>query len=89
MLYNLTQEQLAHVRLPLGGLHKTEVREIAEKQHFINARKHDSQDICFVPDGDYARFMEDFTGKHYPAGDFLDENGKKVGTHNGCLLYTS
>ena len=70
VLYNLTQEQLAHVRLPLGGLHKAEVREIAEKQHFINARKHDSQDICFVPDGDYARFMEDFTGKHYPAGDF-------------------
>ena len=88
MLYNLTQEQLAHVRLPLGGLHKAEVREIAEKQHFINARKHDSQDICFVPDGDYARFMEDFTGKHYPAGDFLDENGKKVGTHNGAVRYT-
>ena len=88
VLYNLTQEQLAHVRLPLGGLHKAEVREIAEKQHFINARKHDSQDICFVPDGDYARFMEDFTGKHYPAGDFLDENGKKVGTHNGAVRYT-
>ena len=76
------------LRLPLGGLHKAEVREIAEKQHFINARKHDSQDICFVPDGDYARFMEDFTGKHYPAGDFLDENGKKVGTHNGAVRYT-
>ena len=88
VLYMLTQEQLAHVRLPLGGLHKAEVREIAEKQHFINARKHDSQDICFVPDGDYARFMEDFTGRHYPAGDFLDENGKKVGTHNGAVRYT-
>ena len=88
VLYNLTQEQLAHVRLPLGAMHKAEVREIAEKQHFINARKHDSQDICFVPDGDYARFMEDFTGRHYPAGDFLDENGKKVGTHNGAVRYT-
>ena len=88
VLYNLTQEQLAHVRLPLGGLHKSEVRAIAEQQHFVNARKHDSQDICFVPDGDYARFMEDFTGKHYPAGDFLDENGKKVGTHNGAVRYT-
>ena len=54
VLYNLTQEQLAHVRLPLGGLHKSEVRAIAEQQHFVNARKHDSQDICFVPDGDYA-----------------------------------
>ena len=73
VLYNLTQEQLAHVRLPLGGLHKSEVRAIAEQQHFVNARKHDSQDICFVPDGDYARFMEEFTGKHYPAGDFLDD----------------
>ena len=74
VLYNLTQEQLAHIRLPLGGLHKTEVREIAEQHKFVNAHKHDSQDICFVPDGDYARFMEDFTGKHYPAGDFMDEN---------------
>lgn len=88
VLYNLTQEQLAHVRLPLGGLHKSEVRAIAEQQHFVNARKHDSQDICFVPDGDYARFMEQFTGKHYPAGDFLDQSGKVVGTHSGAVRYT-
>ncbi len=88
VLYNLTQEQLAHIRLPLGGLHKTEVRDIAEQHKFVNARKHDSQDICFVPDGDYARFMEDFTGKHYPAGDFLDESGKVVGTHSGAVRYT-
>ena len=88
VLYNLTQEQLAHIRLPLGGLHKTEVRDIAEQHKFVNARKHDSQDICFVPDGDYARFMENFTGKHYPAGDFLDESGKVVGTHNGAVRYT-
>lgn len=88
VLYMLTQEQLAHVKLPLGGLRKDQVRVIAEEHGFINARKHDSQDICFVPDGDYARFMEDFTGRHYPAGDFLDENGKKVGTHNGAVRYT-
>ena len=88
VLYNLTQEQLAHIRLPLGGLHKTEVREIAEQHRFVNARKHDSQDICFVPDGDYARFMEQFTGKHYPAGDFLDQSGKVVGTHSGAVRYT-
>ena len=88
VLYNLTQEQLAHIRLPLGGLHKTEVRDIAEQHKFVNARKHDSQDICFVPDGDYARFMEDFTGKHYPAGDFLDESGRVVGTHSGAVRYT-
>ena len=88
VLYNLTQEQLAHVRLPLGALHKTEVRAIAEKQNFINARKHDSQDICFVPDGDYARFMEDLTGRQYPEGDFLDPAGKPVGKHRGAVRYT-
>ena len=88
VLYMLTQEQLAHVKLPLGGLRKDQVRVIAEKHGFINARKHDSQDICFVPDGDYARFMEQFTGKHYPAGDFLDRSGKVVGTHSGAVRYT-
>ena len=88
VLYNLTQEQLAHVRLPLGALHKTEVRAIAEQQHFINARKHDSQDICFVPDGDYTAFLERYTGKTYPQGDFLDESGKVVGKHHGAVRYT-
>ena len=88
VLYSLTQDQLAHTRLPLGAMHKSETRRIAEEQGFYNADKPDSQDICFVPDGDYARFMEDFTGKHYPAGDFLDENGRVVGTHNGAVRYT-
>lgn len=88
VLYNLTQEQLAHVRLPLGGMHKTEVRRIAQQQNFVNAAKQDSQDICFVPDGDYARFLEQYTGKHYPEGDFLDESGKVVGKHRGAVRYT-
>ena len=88
VLYNLTQQQLAHVRLPLGALHKTEVRAIAEQHHFINARKHDSQDICFVPDGDYVGFMERYTGKYYPDGDFLDVNGNVVGRHHGAVRYT-
>lgn len=87
MLYNLTQEQLAHIRLPLGGLHKTEVREIAEQHKFVNARKHDSQDICFVPDGDYARFMEDFTGNTTRQA-ISGRNGRVVGTHNGAVRYT-
>lgn len=69
----LNQEQLARIQFPLGGLTKQEVRAIAEENGFINARKHDSQDICFVPDGDYPAFLERYTGKHYPAGDFLDE----------------
>ena len=88
VLYNLTQEQLAHVRLPLGAMHKAEVREIAEKQHFINARKHDSQDICFVPDGDYASFIRSFTGRDYPRGEFVDKSGNVLGEHRGLIGYT-
>ena len=88
VLYSLTQDQLAHTLFPLGGMHKDAVRAIAEEQGLCNARKHDSQDICFVPDGDYEKFMEDFTGKRYPAGDFLDEAGRKVGTHKGAVRYT-
>ena len=88
VLYNLTQEQLAHVRLPLGGLHKSEVRAIAEQQHFVNARKHDSQDICFVPDGDYAAAVERLTGAHSAPGRFVDTQGKVLGTHRGIIHYT-
>lgn len=88
VLYSLTQEQLAHIQFPLGELPKTEVRAIAEQQGFINARKHDSQDICFVPDGDYVAFMERYTGKSYPQGDFLDLSGKVVGKHQGAVGYT-
>ena len=79
VLYMLTQEQLAHVKLPLGGLRKDQVRVIAEKHGFINARKHDSQDICFVPDGDYAKFIEKYTGKKTPEGDFVDKEGRGYG----------
>mgnify|MGYP002554433594 CR=1 FL=1 len=88
VLYDMTQQRLARTLFPLGELRKTEARDLAREADFINADKPDSQDICFVPDGDYARFMEDFTGKHYPAGDFLDENGRVVGTHNGAVRYT-
>ena len=88
VLYALTQEQLAHTLFPLGSLTKAEARAIAEEQGFINARKHDSQDICFVPDGDYVAFMERHTGKDYPGGDFLDLDGKVVGKHMGAVRYT-
>ena len=84
----LSQEQLAHIQFPLGGLTKPEVREIAEAQGFLNARKHDSQDICFVPDGDYVAFLERYTGKTYPAGDYLDLQGNVVGQHRGAVCYT-
>ena len=84
----LNQYQLAHTHFPLGGLTKTEVRQIAEENGFVNARKHDSQDICFVPDGDYAAFLARYTGKTYPEGDYLDLDGKVVGKHKGAVSYT-
>lgn len=87
-LYTLTQDQLAHTLFPLGGLTKQEVRAIAESQGFRNARKQDSQDICFVPDRDYASFLSRFTGKSYPEGDYLDLTGKVVGRHKGAVAYT-
>ena len=87
-LYSLTQHQLSHTRFPLGELTKEEARRIAEEQGFINARKRDSQDICFIPDGDYFAFLKQHTGKDYPAGDFLDMDGKVVGRHQGAVAYT-
>ena len=88
MLYSLTQEQLAHTRFPLGALHKSETRRIAEEQGFYNAGKPDSQDICFVPDGDYAAFIARYTGHSCPAGDFVDESGHVLGRHKGIVHYT-
>lgn len=88
VLYCMTQDQLAHTRFPLGDLTKVQARSIAEAQGFVNARKHDSQDICFVPDGDYVAFMERYTGKQYEPGDFLDLNGNVVGRHRGAVCYT-
>lgn len=88
VLYTLTQEQLAHIRFPLGDLSKPQVRQIAEEEGFINAKKRDSQDICFVPDGDYVAFMERHTGKTYQPGDYLDLSGNIVGRHKGAVSYT-
>ena len=88
VLYSLTQEQLAHTRLPLGAMHKSETRRIAEEQGFYNADKPDSQDICFVPNGDYAGFIARFTGHNCSAGDFVDEEGHVLGRHKGIVHYT-
>ena len=88
VLYSLTQEQLAHAQFPLGELCKTEVRALAEKHGFINAHKHDSQDICFVPDGKYAEFIEHRTGKKFKAGNFVDVQGHVLGRHKGIIHYT-
>lgn len=88
VLYNLTQEQLAHTLFPLGNYHKTEIRQMAEEMGFVNADKPDSQDICFVPDGDYAAFIESYCGKTFEEGDFVTEDGKVLGRHKGIIRYT-
>ena len=88
VLYNLTQEQLAHTLFPLGTLTKVQARELAENNDFINSKKQDSQDICFVPNGKYAEFIENYTGKKYPEGDFVDLKGNVLGQHKGIIRYT-
>lgn len=88
VLYSLTQHQLAHTLFPLGGYRKSEIREIAEAEGFINARKRDSQDICFVPDGDYVSFIERNTGESFDEGNFVDRNGTVLGRHRGMIRYT-
>ncbi len=88
VLYMLTQRQLSRLRFPLGEYRKTEIRRIAAELGLVTAAKPDSQDICFVPDGDYTAFLERYTGKQYLAGDFLDLTGKKLGRHRGAVRYT-
>ena len=88
VLYAMTQEQLAHTAFPCGALSKTQTRQIAEEQGFLNAEKPDSQDICFVPDGDYAAFIRRYTGKSYPDGPFVTTQGTIVGRHRGIIHYT-
>ncbi len=88
VLYSLTQEQLSHAIFPLGELTKPEVRNIAESRGFVNYAKHDSQDICFVQNGDYADFIMRRTGKVYPEGNFIDKDGNVLGRHNGIIRYT-
>ncbi|OQA49762.1 MAG: tRNA-specific 2-thiouridylase MnmA [Firmicutes bacterium ADurb.Bin300] len=84
----LTQEQFRHSLFPLGEHQKSEVRRIAKEQGFHNAKKKESQDICFATDGDYAETIEDLTGKVYPWGDFTDKEGRVLGRHKGLIRYT-
>ena len=88
VLYGLTQEKLAHTMFPLGEMTKKETRELAEKHGFRNAEKPDSQDICFVPNGDYAAVVEKLTGNKPEPGDFVDKDGNTLGTHEGIINYT-
>ena len=88
VLYGLTREQLARVLFPLGEYTKEQIRAIAEEKGFSNAKKGDSQDICFIPDGDHAGFIRRFTGKEYPTGAFVDLQGRVMGSHKGIICYT-
>ena len=88
VLYTLSQRQLAHLRLPLGELSKPEVRRLAEESGLVTAEKEESQDICFVPDGDYAAFLARWTGGTFPPGDILDQSGAVLGQHRGAIRYT-
>lgn len=87
-LYNLTQEQLAHTLMPVGAYSKDEIRKIAEEIGLQVANKPDSQDICFVPDGDYAGFIERETKEVSPEGNFVTPEGKVLGRHKGIIHYT-
>lgn len=88
VLYQLTQRQLAHLLLPVGDYDKPAIRDKARQAGLDNADKGDSQDICFVPDGDYASFIRSFTGRDYPRGEFVDKSGNVLGEHRGLIGYT-
>jgi len=88
VLYAMTQHQLKHTLFPLGSMTKAEARKLAQDNGFVTANKHDSQDICFVPDGDYAGFIERYLNKSYKHGNFVDMSGKVLGEHKGIIRYT-
>lgn len=88
VLWTLTQDQLSHIFFPLGQYTKDEAREIATAHGFVNAHKHDSQDICFIPDGDYVSFIERYLGHGFDKGDFTDTEGNILGRHDGIIRYT-
>ncbi|MCR4924119.1 MAG: tRNA 2-thiouridine(34) synthase MnmA [Lachnospiraceae bacterium] len=88
VLYTLTNEQLKSIAFPLGEFTKEETRALAQRAGLENAKKSDSQDICFVPEGKYAEFIEKYTGKSYPEGDFIDREKRLLGRHKGYIRYT-
>ena len=87
-LFNTTQNQLDFIRFPLGEIDKTETRKIASRLDLNVANKPDSQDICFVPNGDYGSVIQKFRPDSFKAGDIIDLNGKKIGTHDGIVNFT-
>jgi len=88
VLYNLTQEQLRHILMPLGDYNKSQVREIARELDLRTANKPESQEICFVEDNDYGRFISERKGSEIKSGYFVDTQGRRLGTHKGIVHYT-
>jgi tRNA-specific 2-thiouridylase len=88
VLYGLGQQQLERARFPLGELSKQQVRKLAEENRFATTAKAESQDICFVPNGNYGDFIEAYTGKTFPPGDIVDHAGNVLGRHRGIIRYT-
>ena len=88
VLWRLSQHQLSHILMPLGDLTKDRVRSIAEEYGFVSARAKESQDICFVPDGDYAAFLQGFEKTSFKKGCYVDINGNLLGEHQGHQCYT-
>lgn len=87
-LYNLTQEQLARTLMPVGDYDKDRIREIADEIGLSVAHKPDSMEICFVPDGDYARYIDENSGRALPEGNFVTRDGQVIGRHKGITHYT-
>ena len=87
-LWSVKKEYLSRIKLPLGKLTKTQVREIAEKKELPCAKRADSQDVCFIPDGDYAAFIRNNVSRDFPKGDFINETGERLGKHQGIINYT-
>lgn len=88
VLYSMGQDELAHTLLPLGSFEKEEIRQMAEARGLVNARKKDSQDICFIPDGDHGKFLCECCGLTAVPGNFIDKHGNVLGKHRGVIYYT-
>lgn len=88
-LYQLTQHQLSHLLLPAGQYEKTALRALAAEAGLANAQRADSQDICFIPEGDYTAFLRRHGGVELIPGDFVDRDGRVLGRHRGLPCYTT
>lgn len=87
-LWSLPKEILPHIHFPLGNYTKPEIRTIAAEHGFVSAHRSDSQDICFIQNGDYVSFMERYSQKNFPEGDFVTPDGRVLGRHSGIIRYT-